>query len=207
MSEELPKLTDEQQDCLQEIANVAMGQAGDALARVLGTFVALSVPKIRILGPSEFRHIIDVDNVSTVRQSFYNINGRHGLRGEVLTLFDGGGFCALAELLDYEKGGLTAGNEQELLLDIANVLNGACLTGIADQLGEELFFGQPSILGLNTFGARLLSLEQLQWQAALAIEINYRLERHAFHCELLLLMPDSAIDWLVARLNLLLEEM
>lgn len=203
----LPQLTEEQRDCLQEIANVAMGRAGDLLARLLGTFVTLSVPKIGILVPAEVRNFIAIENVSTVRQSFYNLTGIRGLRGEALTVFDGGSFCGLAELLDYENTELTGTSEQELLLDIANVLGGACLTGIAEQLGEELFFGPPSILGQNIFGARVLPLEQLQWKASLSIEISYRLEKRAFHCNLLLLMPDEAITWLVARLDHILEEM
>jgi len=203
----LPQLTEDQRDCLQEIANVAMGRAGDLLARLLGTFVTLSVPKIGILVPTEVRNFIAVENVSTVRQSFYNITGPYGLRGETLMVFDGGSFCGLAELLDYGSEKLTVTAEQELLLDIANVLGGACLTGIAEQLGEELFFGPPSILGQNVFGARVLPLEYLQWNASLSIEINYRLEKRAFHCDLLLLMPDSAIGWLVTRLNRLLDDM
>ena len=205
-----PQLTEDQRDCLQEIANVAMGQAGDVLARLLGTFVTLSVPKIGILVPAEVRQFISADSITVACQSFYNISGQYGLRGEALTVFDGGSFHGLAELLDYEQSVMTSSNEQELLLDIANVLNGACLTGIADQLGEELFFGAPSILKQNTQnmqGTRLLQHEQLQWKAALSVEIDYRLEKHAFHCELLLLMPDSAIDWLITRLTRFLEEM
>ena len=39
-------LTEDQQDCLQELINVAMGQASDQLARYLDTFVYLKVPSI-----------------------------------------------------------------------------------------------------------------------------------------------------------------
>ena len=40
-------LTEDQRDCLQEVVNVAMGQAGDSLARFLEVFIHLSVPRIR----------------------------------------------------------------------------------------------------------------------------------------------------------------
>ncbi len=46
-------LSEEQRDCLQEVTNVAMGQAGDNLARLLDTFVILSIPHIAIMTPSD----------------------------------------------------------------------------------------------------------------------------------------------------------
>ncbi len=50
MNQTPPKqYSEDQRDCLQEIVNVAMGQAGDSLARLLEVFVTLSVPKIQTL--------------------------------------------------------------------------------------------------------------------------------------------------------------
>jgi len=41
-------LTRDQKDALQEIANIGMGQAGASIAKVLGEFIQLSVPRILI---------------------------------------------------------------------------------------------------------------------------------------------------------------
>ena len=49
-------LTEEQRDCLQEVTNVAMGQAGDNLARLLDTFVILSIPISRGDDALRYRH-------------------------------------------------------------------------------------------------------------------------------------------------------
>ena len=46
--------TEEQRDCLQELVNVAMGQASDKLARYLDTFVHLQVPAIALVDAAEF---------------------------------------------------------------------------------------------------------------------------------------------------------
>ena len=43
-------LSEDQRDCLQEVVNVAMGQAGDSLARFLEVFIQLSVPRIQQIG-------------------------------------------------------------------------------------------------------------------------------------------------------------
>src|SRR5690606_40526646 len=46
-------LTEDQRDCLEEITNVAMGQAGDRLARLLDVFVILSIPHVSVLKPTD----------------------------------------------------------------------------------------------------------------------------------------------------------
>jgi len=97
--------------------------------------------------------------------------------------------------------------EQELLLETSNVLNGACLTGIADQLGEELFYSPPSILGQGERIAKMLERDNLQWESALSVEINYKLENRSFDCDLLLLMPDTVISHLAGKLDQMLEDL
>ncbi len=199
-------LSANQNDCLQEVVNVAMGQAGDSLARLLGVFVTLSVPRISILAPSDIHHTIGGESVVATRQAFQDGSGKAGcLRGEAITVFGDSSFGELAELLDYDDGETGDHAETELLLDVSNVLNGACLTGIADQLGEELIYSAPSVLGRGPHIDDWLVKERLQWESVLSVEIVYRLENRSFRCALLLLMPDSAISHLTAKLDQLLD--
>lgn len=200
------QLSEDQRDCLQETVNVAMGRAGDSLARLLEVFVTLSVPRIRLLAPTDVYRLVAGENICATRQAFQDNNGKDGWRGEALIVFGESSFAELAELLHYDDH--SAGEvQQELLLDISNVLNCACLAGIADQLGVELFYSPPSILGHGTHIASLLDQDHLQWESALSVDINYRLENRAFHCDLLLLMPDSAITHLAENLDRLLDEL
>ena len=48
-----PVLTEDQRDALQEVANLAMGQAATRLARLLDSFIELSVPRVRVVAVSE----------------------------------------------------------------------------------------------------------------------------------------------------------
>lgn len=208
---ELNQYTEDQRDCLQEIVNVAMGQAGDSLARLLEVFVTVSIPKIQTLRPDEVRKalrtFIDADYVSAIRQSFSDVRGQKGLRGEAIVVFGDASFKELAELLAYEDEELNDELERELLLDISNVLNGACLNGIADQLEIELMYSAPSILGQHVPVDRLFTRHNMSWEMALSVEINYRLEKRSFNCDLLLLMPDFSIDYLARRLDEFLESL
>jgi len=210
----IQQYTEDQRDCLQEVVNVAMGMAGDSLARLLQVFVHLSIPRISTVTPEHFsdalNNVDDTTQVSVVRQGFQNPAGSQGLKGESLIVFTEASLHTLVQLLaddELEDEQST----QELLLDIANLLNAACLNGIAEQLEEEICCGSPSIMASDVAFGELLQSDAIDWQQAIAIEINYSLEddKHSggdFNCDLLLVMPDATIGYLAAKLDELLED-
>lgn len=117
-------LTGDQRDALQEIANIGMGQAGSSIARIWGEFVRLSIPRIanveRLDIPTVLQQLVGEKNILAVRQAF------HGqIRGEVIIVFSGGPPRELAELMGYDDTDRV--EEIELMLDVANILVGACL--------------------------------------------------------------------------------
>lgn len=197
-------LTPDQIDALQEIVNVAMGQAGDSLARVLDTFVRLSVPRIRLIEVSKAASSIaemvgDSEIITAVRQSFYD-----QLRGEAITLFSAEGCRDLAELMGYYQS-LDEQTEKEILFDISNILVGACLNGIADQLSADLNFSAPSMMATQVTPDKLFTGNELPWAAALQVEVNFSLERHKFKSHLIIMMAEDAIAALGESLNAFIE--
>ena len=197
-------LTTEQIDALQEIVNVAMGQAGDSLARVLDSFVRLSVPRIRLIevskaGSSIAEMVGNSEIITAVRQSFYD-----QLRGEAITLFSSEGCRDLAELMGYYQE-LDEQTEKEILFDISNILVGACLNGIADQLGADLNFSPPSMMATQITPDKLFTENDLPWAAALQVEVNFSLERHKFKSHLIIMMAEDAIAALGDSLNAFIE--
>ena len=48
-----PVLNEDRRDALQEVANLAMGQAATRLARLLDTFIELSVPRVQVVEVSD----------------------------------------------------------------------------------------------------------------------------------------------------------
>jgi len=203
-------LSEDQRDCLQEIVNVAMGQAGDSLARYLETFIHLSVPKIRLVDSSEFipelsKMMDGADSISAVRQGFFTVKGNAQIRGEAIVVFGDDSFHELADLLAYEEG-LNEHDETELLLEVSNVLSSACMTGLAEQMEVELGFSAPSIIGKKIAVDQVLQVKDLSWSRALFVEIKYTLEQRSFNCTLLLMMPGEAIEAVKNTLDYLLED-
>ena len=189
-------LTPEQRDALQEVANIGMGQAGAALARILDTLVRLSIPRIQVIHAANLEASInammgpDTDDVTAVRQSF-----RSDLEGEAIVVYGEAGCAGLWDLMGYEHGHESPGPgvARELLLDVANILIGACIGSIFQQLGRSLSFSAPSLVGQNVPVARLLDSSSLPWKVALLLEVNFSLKDRHFTCHLLTLMPEASI--------------
>jgi len=120
-------------DIYQELTNVAMGQAGDLLARLLNVFVKLPIPNVNVLEVNELdmalRSIDANATTSGVCQGF--IGG--GVSGEALLLLNDSSFKEIASLMNYE-GELNDKVELELLMDVSNILIGAILSGLSTQL-------------------------------------------------------------------------
>lgn len=208
-------LNEDQRDCMQEITNVAMGQAAERLAQLLEAFVVLSIPYVNTLSPSDIAMALhslesgDNDNpVSGVCQGF--IGG--GLRGEAMLIFNDASFADLADLLKYDQGELDSNNsnelttEHELLMDCANILIGGCLRGLAEQLDTHFSFGPPMLLGQHCPISEILNSGNMRWQKALVVEINYKIENRNVNCDLLLVMSEDCIDGLLMKLDYLLDD-
>jgi chemotaxis protein CheC len=198
------QLNEERRDCLQEVVNVAMGQAADRLARMLDTFVVLSIPHIEVMKPADIAMAIQSldtsESVSGVCQGF--IGG--GIAGEAMLLFNDTSFQDLARLMNY-PGELDEHSERELLMDTTNILFGACLNGIADQMDMTFSYGPPMVLGQHRRLGELVHAEHALWDHALVTEINYKLEGYRVNCDLLLVMTDDSIQRMFKKLDYLLN--
>lgn len=198
-------LTQDQEEALQEIANIGMGQAGASIADVLGEFVQLSVPRILIVPleevPATLARNIGEKSVSAVRQAFHS-----SMRGEAIVIFGEQRCIDLADLMGYEQG-LDRAAERELLLDVSNMLVGACLGGIAEQLRMTIGFSAPSLMADSIFLEALFQTSAVAWNTALLVEVNFSLEKRSFACNLLILMPENEVAHLAKELDRFLEEL
>ncbi|MFQ2777712.1 response regulator [Aeromonas caviae] len=186
------QFTPELRDVYQELANVAMGQGADLLARLLGAFVLLPIPNVNVLEVSELHMALSAaaesETLSAVCQGFIGA----GIAGEALLLFHDASFQDLARLMNHQ-GELDHGAELELLMDTANVLIGAFLRGYANQLDTPFSQGHPVVLGQHRPIQDLIRTNQSRWRRTLAIEINYRVQGYAVQCDLLLLFTEDSI--------------
>ena len=202
--ETLAALTEDQRDALQELMNIAMGQAAERLALLTDTMVTLSVPFIHPL-------IREQNNLAIpehLRRSFMIVTRQSflgELRGEVFVCFGCMGADELAELLGYKGGGLD--QQDELMLDVTNILTGACISGLAKQVATQVSYDAPSILVHRDQEANALDELNLNEHLAMVLEIRFEVEAHQFSCDLLICITERTAGVVVRAIDRLLDEL
>lgn len=185
-------------DAYREMVNVAMGRAGDNLARLLGEFIDLPIPNVNVIENNELHMAIaeinSSERVSAVSKGFISA----GINGEALVIFNDTDFDKIIELLNYDQ--LSAAPAQlESLMDISNILIGACLNALSEQLNVHFSHSSPIILGRNRELESMLSTTR-RWNKLMAIEIGYAIKHKNIHFDLLLMFPDSSMAHIYSRL-------
>ncbi|MBQ0719342.1 MAG: hypothetical protein KBT88_13305 [Gammaproteobacteria bacterium] len=198
-------LNEEENEILQEVINIGMGQAGASLAKLLDVFVNLSVPRVSWVNGDDFVTQVaklvegQGDSWAGVRQAFYN-----QLEGEAFAIYGANGCQQLAGLMGYEDEN-EDGAEEELLLDVTNILVGACLVGVANQISKKLDFAAPTVVGVGKPIHELLYSRDREWDQCLLIEVNFCLEEGDFSCHLVMLMSEASIEQLRSGLVQFME--
>lgn len=191
-------------DCYQEIANVAMGQAGDLLARLLDVFVVLPIPNVNLIEVSELSMALSAveahESTSGICQGFIGA----GVSGEALLILNDSSFKDVASLMNYQYE-IDETTELELLMDMANVLIGACLKGVSEQLDMTFSQGHPVVLGQHRKISELIATNSTKWKRTLAIEISYSIENYPIKCDLLLLFTEDSMNTLNNKISYLLD--
>lgn len=192
-------------DCYQEIANIAMGQAGDHLARMLDVFVHLPIPNVNLIEVSELhmmlKDIEEKESVSGICQGFLGA----GVSGEALCILSDSSFGDVAKMMSIDEE-LDDQMQLELLMDAANIIIGTCLRGLANQLDLQFSQGHPVVLGQHRNVSELISDNKKKWRRTLAIELSYGLEGYNVQCDLVLLFTEESMKVMNYKLSHLLED-
>jgi len=181
-----------QWDSYKEIANIAIGQAAELLARLLNVFIKMPLPKVKLIKAEELKRTFQLidkqQGVSAVCQGFSG----SGIAGEAILIFNQSSFKDIAELMQYQ-GKLNDLVEIDLLLDIGSVMISAFLKGISDQLDINFSHSNPIVISKNEKLATTLTQEKPNWKNTLAIELQCSIENKNIKCNVLLLFTEDSL--------------
>ena len=190
----------EKLDAYREMANVAMGQAGESLAKLLGEFIDLPIPNVNLITNTELHMAIaDIqrnESVSAVSQGFISA----GINGEALVIFNDSNFGNMVKLLKYTDDKSSHSLELEALMDVSNILISACLRALSEQLHSVFSHNHPIILGRHCELDDILRTTTQRKEDMLAIEIAYSIKSQNINFDLLLLFPNRSIDLVFDKL-------
>jgi chemotaxis protein CheC len=144
-------LGSEERDILQEVMNIGFGSAAADLAGVIDLYVQLSVPTVKVIPSPELLDYIraempDAAEISIIEQNFWS-----KFKGMAMLVFTAGAGRALLDLLGdmneetFESDPMRI-LEKETLMEVGNILVGACVGKVAELLGDVVTYSPPRVL-------------------------------------------------------------
>jgi len=208
--ESCPAFSQEEKEILQEIMNIAFGNATADLAEVIDIYVELNTPSIQLLGIGDLPdYLINRMNLHTetsiVAQNFWGDFKGSGIL--VLPNRSGRSLIAIlddAELNDFEVKPI-AGQEKEVLMEVGNILIGACVGKVCELLNTFVTYTPPQVIHHNSdeYSAFVMSFDPAQ--TAIIMETVFRFQKIDINGLLLIITNQEAIEWLQKALHNFME--
>ncbi|MBF0113377.1 MAG: hypothetical protein HQK74_11690 [Desulfamplus sp.] len=207
--------TDDQYEMLKEVINLAMGRAGKDLATILNSFVDLSVPEIQIIDAEDIPEKVlkesvfdESDKVNLFRQNFRSISF---IEGEAVVIFDNETRKRFGTILGVPMGQMNSIEEIDFMLELTNLIGGACLNSISEQLfNQKVSFSPPELLAENSIFRNIayetFKRSNLKWEYTLLSKITFILKDRSFKSDLLIFISEKAIKAVRESLNKMLAD-
>jgi chemotaxis protein CheC len=202
--------SNEDKEILEEIMNIAFGNATADLADVIDIHLKLNVPEIQVVNVGSLsEHLtqsIDADsNSGIVEQKFWG-----HFSGSGLLVFPSGGGRELIELLDEQENDYTESSriarlEKGVFLEIGNILIGACVGKISELLNTFATYSPPHIIHGNKEEYNLLINHFDSTKNAVIMKSAFSFRESDINGFLLIIANHDSIGWLKDALNSFME--
>lgn len=204
-------LTSEEIEILQEIMNIAFGKSAADLADVIDTHVVLNIPFISVMQVMELPNYIrsqvkDYNNISIVEQHFW---GR--FTGDALLVFSSGSGKELIGMLQHGEQMILTSDpieilERETLMEIGNILIGACIGKVAELLKDVVTYTPPMIV-LEKYYEDAISASELDPdKTAIVLKTDFSFTDGNVSGFLFLVTSNESIQWLKEALQTFIEQ-
>ncbi|MCL1926611.1 MAG: chemotaxis protein CheC [Syntrophorhabdaceae bacterium] len=198
----LGALSSEEQNLLQKIMSIGVGNAAADLGAVIDIHVQLSVPTITVIPSVELlnhirKNVSDAHEISIIEQNFWS-----KIQGTAMLIFTTGAGRALLSLMGaigkeqvFESDPMHT-LEKEMLMEIGNILTGACVGKVAELLGDFVIYSPPRVLIGAIESANLSKMVFDQKNFATILQTTFNFEEQDFKGCLFLIINHESIGWL-----------
>lgn len=194
-------LSDEEKDALQEIMNIAFGKASSDLAEAIDIYVVLGVPYVKVLPATSLPNYMEnevkkYESIDIVRQHF-----RGKFRGIAFLIFSSGSGKKLVSLFQGDSKQHFDSEpmdslEKETLVEVGNILIGACVGKLSELLGDVVTYSPPVAVIGNTPKDSVPKEIFDPYRTALIFNTVFRFEKKNISGFLFIVTSDESIDWL-----------
>lgn len=198
-----PILSDEEKDILQEIMNIAFGSATEELVQVIDIYVHMNVPEVQVMRAKELpvyiqTNIIKESISSVVEQKFWG-----DFKGSGVLVFPGKTDRDLVHILD---NGFSSEDtlddrplqtlQHEVLMEVGNILIGACVGKISDLLKTFVTYSPPQTILDSDNEFSYLADSFGENQTAIVLKAVFEFEKKNVNGLLFILTNDESMEWL-----------
>ncbi len=204
-------LAAEEMEILQEVMNIAFGQASADLAEVIDIQVILNVPQVKAIRASELpayirEKISGEDLISIVKQNYLG-----KIKGTAVLIFpfDAGKkiLSVLGENDAEMPETLVATNlMKDAMLEVGNILIGACVGKIADLLDDVVTYTPPEVI-IEERPRDMVPLDMFEPKStAIIMKTVFSFQERDMNGYLFLINSQESLCWLKKALKLFLEK-
>lgn len=191
-------LSEDEQDVLQELINVAYGNATAVVAEMLDAFATLSIPKINIM---QTKQLLEEFCHKKNSSYFFSTQAFIGdFSGETAFFINEESASNLAKHLELES----EEDIDDAILELTNILTSSLTTRLAEEMDTQVSFSLPSISKVPLSEIDKVKTFQ-QYSQVIVIETELNFKDQKINGEIFILTKDGSIQWLKQQLNKILE--
>jgi len=194
------KLTEDEEDVLQELMNIAYGRATAVVADMLEAFASLSIPNITIVTTKELFKTFEVLKNASYFFSTQTFSGE--FNGESAFFINEESAKNLASHLELES----QDDLDDAILELTNVLTSSLITKLAQELETDVNFSLPNILKIPLEEMEDVATFQMYSQV-IVIDTDLNFKDQKINGKIFILTKDESISWLKTKLNAILNQL
>ncbi len=204
-------LSEEELEILQEVMNIAFGQATSDLAELIDIYVVLNVPRVKLIQaeylPEYIQETIkDFKTTSIVAQSYCG-----KFKGNALLIFPLGAGRELITMLDPESKESASSDElnileNETLIEVGNILIGACIGKLTEMLNDHVAYSPPRVIYHDSSESSLFENIITPNHSAITMNTVFSFEGQNINGFLFLIADPESLKWLKMALHTFMEQ-
>lgn len=200
------ELNEDEQDCLQELMNIAYGSATAAITEILDAFATLSIPKIKVIDTADLKEYLSTQ-IKVNSDHFVSIQQINGLlSGENLFIIDRESSNNIAYKFGLDEDELNDDELSDIILEITNILSSSTISTLAKEMDTKVSFSPPDVKILE-------SIDQLdnqfitKYKKVIIISTELNFKDLNIKGELLIFTTDNSIMFIKKVINTMLDEL
>ncbi len=193
-------LSEDEEDVLQELMNIAYGSATAVIAEMLEAFASLSIPNIQVIQVAELLKTFEELKSTSYFFSSQAFNGE--FNGESAFFINEESANNLAKHLELEN----KDDLDDAILELTNVLTSSLTTKLAQELETEVGFSLPSISKVPLNEINNVQTFKI-YSKVIVIDTELNFQDQKINGKIFILTKDESIQWLKIKLNNILDEL